>query len=147
MADDTRGMRQEPGYGMVTDYATGEPVRPATREEWLRTRGPRPRGLGDATGSWDDGDGRVVYVNCGEGMISGHAGRPAGATGVHWTARALIFCFAFMDRSEHGCEPPPEPGEFVFDPALTGKHDDCACDWHTWRRRRGVEQSAARQLN
>jgi hypothetical protein len=88
----------------------------------------------------------AVYVNCGEGEISRHAGRPSGATGVHWTARGLISCFASPMFSEHD-RGTPEPGEFVFDPALTGEPGDCACDWHTWCRRRDEEKHVVRHLN
>ena len=134
----------EADYGTVTDYSTGEPIRPGTREEWLRTRGTRPRGLPDATGSWADDDGRVVYVNCGEGAIGGHTDRPAGATGIHWTAHGIISCFAHMDSTGSW---PLAPGEFVFDPALTGQHDDCACDWHAWARGRDREERVTPHLN
>lgn len=148
MADLWRRTRDKTGtdYGIVTDYSTGEPVRPATHEEWWRTRGPRPRGLPDATGMWADDDGRVVYVNCGEGAISRHTGRPAGATGVHWTAHGYIECFARLDFGKDRHEPSAAPGEFVSEPALTGE-DDCACDWHTWARNRGGEARVPASLN
>ena len=136
-------------FGIVTDCSTGEPVRPATREEWWRTRGPRPRGLPDATGSWADDDGRLVYVNCGEGYdISVDTIRPDGATGVHWTAHGIVLCFARMDSAgwRPGWRDAGVPGEFVFEPALTGE-DDCACDWHTWVRNCGGEARVPASLN
>lgn len=43
-------------YGTLTVYATGDPIRPATRDEWLRSL--------DAgeTGAYRDDDGRDVFV-------------------------------------------------------------------------------------
>ena len=52
-------------YGTLTDYATGEPIRPATAQEWRRTADKLASGDSDAyTGAWDD-DGRSVYVDGG----------------------------------------------------------------------------------
>ena len=51
-------------YGTLTDYRTGEPIRPATREERERTRAKLASGDSDAyTGAWLDDDGRTVYVD------------------------------------------------------------------------------------
>ena len=51
-------------YGTVTDYATGEPIRPATAEELARTEAKLASGDSDAyTGAWADGDGRAVFVD------------------------------------------------------------------------------------
>jgi hypothetical protein len=56
-------------YGTVTDYKTGEPIRPATGAEWRRTAdriADIEPSKGDAyTGAWEDDDGRVVYVDGG----------------------------------------------------------------------------------
>jgi len=46
-------------YGMLTDYTTGRPIRPATREEWERSM------AAGATGAWQRDGGAVVYVDGG----------------------------------------------------------------------------------
>ncbi len=52
----------ETTYGTVTDYATGEAIRPATAEELARTEAKLASDDGDNyTGAWLD-DGRAVYV-------------------------------------------------------------------------------------
>lgn len=43
-------------YGTLTDYTTGEEIRPATREEHARSL------AAGETGAFRDEDGRVVYV-------------------------------------------------------------------------------------
>ena len=51
-------------YGTLTDYATGEPIRPATREELARTEAKLASGDSDAyTGAWAGVGGRAVYVD------------------------------------------------------------------------------------
>lgn len=51
-------------YGTLTDYATGEPIRPATADELARTEAKLASGDSDAyTGAWTDTDGRAVYVD------------------------------------------------------------------------------------
>lgn len=51
-------------YGTLTDYATGEDIRPATADELARTEAKLASGDSDSyTGAWLDGDGRAVYVN------------------------------------------------------------------------------------
>lgn len=53
-------------YGTVTDYLTGEPVRPATGQEWRRTADKMASDDGDNyTGAWRGSDGRAVYVDGG----------------------------------------------------------------------------------
>lgn len=56
-------------YGTVTDYSTGQQIRPATGAEWLRTATTlleeRP---GSYTGAWDDSDGQAAYVDGGPDM-------------------------------------------------------------------------------
>lgn len=53
-------------FGTVTDYATAQPVRPATVAEWRKTADKLAAGDCDSyTGAWDDEDGRVVYVDGG----------------------------------------------------------------------------------
>lgn len=54
-------------FGTVTDYQTGQPIRPATAGEWRRTAdtvNDNP-GPGNYTGAWTDADGRTVYVDGG----------------------------------------------------------------------------------
>jgi len=55
-------------YGIVTDYWTGEQIRPATAQEWRRTAdlvsGADMNKPGGYTGAWDD-DGRAVWVDGG----------------------------------------------------------------------------------
>jgi hypothetical protein len=56
-------MTETTTYGTVTDYVTGEAIRPATREELARTEAKLASGDGDNyTGAWTDADGRAVYV-------------------------------------------------------------------------------------
>ena len=43
-------------YGTLTDHTTGNPIRPATRDEWLRSL------RAGETGAYRDDDGRDVYV-------------------------------------------------------------------------------------
>lgn len=51
-------------YGTVTDYTTGNAIRPATAEELARTEAKLASGDSDAyTGAWVDEDGRTVYVD------------------------------------------------------------------------------------
>jgi hypothetical protein len=51
-------------HGTVTDYATGEQIRPATAEELARTEDKLASGDSDAyTGAWTDEDGRTVFVD------------------------------------------------------------------------------------
>lgn len=51
-------------YGIITDYVTGEPIRPATAAEARRTEDKLASGESDAyTGAWADEDGRTVYVD------------------------------------------------------------------------------------
>jgi hypothetical protein len=51
-------------FGTVTDYATGEAIRPATRDELARTEAKLASDDSDNyTGGWVDQDGRAVYVN------------------------------------------------------------------------------------
>jgi hypothetical protein len=53
-------------YGTVTDYKTGEPVRPATAAEWRRTADVVTSGISAGyAGAWEDADGRPVYVDGG----------------------------------------------------------------------------------
>jgi len=55
---------QNTSHGTVTDYATGEPIRPATAVELARTEAKLTSGDSDAyTGAWTDADGRTVYVD------------------------------------------------------------------------------------
>lgn len=50
-------------HGILTDYATGEAIRPATADELARTEAKLASGDSDAyTGAWTDDDGRAVYV-------------------------------------------------------------------------------------
>jgi hypothetical protein len=61
-------MTETSEYGTVTDYASGEPVRPATRREWQMTADViASGGPGSYTGAWPDmdGNGRAVYVDGG----------------------------------------------------------------------------------
>lgn len=54
------------GYGTLTDYTTGQPLRDATAAEWQRTADKLASGDSDAyTGAWRDEDGRAVYVDGG----------------------------------------------------------------------------------
>lgn len=53
-----------PEHGTVTDYATGEAIRPATAEELKRTEDKLASEDCDAhTGAWTDDDGRQVFVD------------------------------------------------------------------------------------
>ena len=55
---------QAPEHGTVTDYATGEAIRPATAEELKRTEDKLASEDCDAhTGAWTDDDGRQVFVD------------------------------------------------------------------------------------
>jgi hypothetical protein len=48
----------------VTDYATGEAIRPATAEELKRTEDKLTSGdTDDYTGTWTDDSGRTVFVD------------------------------------------------------------------------------------
>lgn len=50
-------------HGILTDYKTGEQIRPATAGELARTEAKLASGDSDAyTGAWLDGDGRAVFV-------------------------------------------------------------------------------------
>lgn len=50
-------------YGTITDYQTGEAIRPATLPEWRRTADKLNSGESDSyTGAWNDSDGQAVYV-------------------------------------------------------------------------------------
>lgn len=53
-------------WGALTDYATGEVIRPATEDEWKRTRDMVLSGsAGGESGAWEDDDGRTVWVDGG----------------------------------------------------------------------------------
>lgn len=53
-----------PPHGWLTDYTTGETIRPATAEELQHTIDKMTSGDTDAyTGAWTDEDGRAVYVD------------------------------------------------------------------------------------
>ena len=57
-------MQNNETYGVLTDYKTGQEIRPATREEQRRTEEKLASGDSDAcTGAWLDDDGRAVYVD------------------------------------------------------------------------------------
>lgn len=61
-------MEIEPTYGWLTDYETGETIRAATKEEWLRTHSliaaSERAGADDPrAGVWIDDDGRAVCVD------------------------------------------------------------------------------------
>jgi hypothetical protein len=59
-------MSESTGYGTLTDYATGEAIRPATEQEWRATMDKLASGESDSyTGAWLDADGRAVYVDGG----------------------------------------------------------------------------------
>lgn len=50
-------------HGMLTDYVTGEAIRPATAGELARTEAKLASDDSDAyTGAWADDDDRAVYV-------------------------------------------------------------------------------------
>jgi hypothetical protein len=50
-------------YGTLTDYATGEQIRPATAEEWRSTADAIS--FGTEQGIWEDENGRAVWVDGG----------------------------------------------------------------------------------
>src|ERR1700684_406485 len=52
-------------FGNVTDYKTGEYIRPATPAEWRKTADALGRSGDGYTGTWDDDDNRPVYVDGG----------------------------------------------------------------------------------
>jgi hypothetical protein len=57
-------MNETKTYGTLTDYATGQPIRPATAGELKRTEDKLASGDSDAyTGAWTDEDGRAVFVD------------------------------------------------------------------------------------
>lgn len=76
----------------LTDYLTGEPIRPATREEWQRSADAAR--TGDGTGAFTL-DGRAVFV-AGDFPTTGHTPEPwrVGGTvlveGVDDDARAYL---------------------------------------------------------
>lgn len=49
-------MTQTSDYGTLTDYVTGEAIRPATRDEWLTSI------RAGETGAYRDDDGRDLFV-------------------------------------------------------------------------------------
>jgi len=57
-------MSETTTHGTVTDYTTGDAIRPATAEELARTEAKLASGDSDAyTGAWTDTDGRTVFVD------------------------------------------------------------------------------------
>ena len=53
-------------WGTLTDYVTGEPLRPATEAEWRKTADVLASGgPGSYPGAWDDEDGTTVWVDGG----------------------------------------------------------------------------------
>lgn len=69
-------------YGTVTDYATGEPIRPATRAEHARSL------AAGETGAFRDDDDRVVYVDGGPETASTYTVEIQGTSGSAWQALA-----------------------------------------------------------
>lgn len=60
---------QTADYGTLTDYRTGEPIRPATRDEWQATADVlRSDAPGRETGAWNTDTGRTVWVDGGPEM-------------------------------------------------------------------------------
>lgn len=56
-------MSESGTHGILTDYATGEQIRPATADELARTQATLASGEpGAYTGAWLDEDGRAVFV-------------------------------------------------------------------------------------
>lgn len=60
-------------FGTLTDYRTGNPIRPATSAQWLRTAEVINSRRPDAhAGAFLDGDGRSVWVDGGpDAAVSG----------------------------------------------------------------------------
>lgn len=73
-------------FGIITDYATGQAIRPASPAEWRRTSDMITAGTvpGAYTGAFEDWDGRTVYVEggpeaeVGEGDLRDLAAEAAG---------------------------------------------------------------------
>ena len=62
-ANQAKGVPAMSEYGTLTDYTTGDPIRPATRDEWLMS--VRSVAEGHDQGVWRDGDlndGHTVFV-------------------------------------------------------------------------------------
>lgn len=64
MAYRTNVQRRYTMFGTLTDYRTGESLRPATREELLESLEAALHDGG--IGAFEDDEGRVVYVEGGE---------------------------------------------------------------------------------
>lgn len=54
-------------WGTLTDYMTGDKIRPATAQEWRKSNliSAATRGRGSTAGTWKDDDGRTVEVTGG----------------------------------------------------------------------------------
>lgn len=92
-------------------------------------------------GEFEDEDGRWVFtaehrydVTYDEDGFIDWPNQPEGATGVRWTDNKWTECVGVIHAYEQNGMGPEIPGEWLFDPALTGE-DDCACDTHAEIRR------------